>query len=363
MSRIKSLLFLLAFAAQLSLASTTVTYAVGTCKPNLSSFSTIQGALDAMPAPSIVEVCPGTYNEQVVIGTAVTVEGISAGNSTQSIIAPPPGGLVVNATNDQGYPMAAQVFVQSSGNVNLTNLTIDGTGNNVTGNNVQVVGVFYLGSSGTLNHLAVQNQSGNGQGFGVWLQGGIPVPSVTVENSSLRGFDNAGIFTETNSSLSELDASIKGNYVSGVFQFGARLHGGQTASLSGNLVTTFWGIEIDGGGASVSKNTVVNTSPPNYGGGFGVALATGGVPVTSNAIYNYTGSEGLILNSSTAPVTGNTVTESGIAIDFEGTAGDNVHSNTILGAGWGLINVSAGAAPIDTFYNVGTKTCTPWPNC
>lgn len=363
MSRIKTLLFVLVLAAQVPLASATVTYAVGTCEPKLTSFTTIQGALDAAPAPNVVKVCPGTYNEQIVIGTPVTVEGITAGGSSQAVIAPPAGGLTVNATNDYGQPVAAQVFVQSGGQeVNLSNLTVDGTGNNVSAD-IQVVGVFYLGSSGTLDHLAVQNQSGNGTGTGVWLEGGIPVPSVTVENSSVRGFNYCGIEAETNSSLSELDATVKGNYVSGGLQYGILLDAGQTTSLSGNLVTTFWGIEINGGAGSVSKNTTVNPQPANYGGGAGIALYTDGVSVTSNAIYNDTGSAGLTAQSSIARVTGNIIIESGIAIALDGSGSDNVHSNTILGAGWGLINVATGADPKNTFYSVGTITCSPWPNC
>jgi len=364
MARIKTVLLLLALAAQAPLLSATVTYAVGSCEPMLISFTTIQGALDATPSPNTVKVCPGTYNEQVVIGMPVTVEGISDGNSAQAVIAPPSGGLTVNATNDFGDPMAAQVFVQSGGQeVNLSNLTVDGTGNNVTTSNVNIVGVFYLGSSGTLNHLAVQNQSGNGLGTGVWLGGGIPVPSVTVENSSVRGFSNTGIFAETNSSGSELTATIKGNYVSAGALYGIVLRGGETASVSGNLVTTFFGIEVEGGEGSVSKNTIVSSEPDNYTGGAGIALYTDGVAVTSNAIFNYSSSEGIIADSSIAAVTGNTIVDGGIAIDFAGTAGSNVHSNTILGAGWGLTNVSTGATTKDTFYVVGTITCTPWPGC
>jgi hypothetical protein len=56
----------------------------------------------------------------------VTLEGISAGNSGQAVIYPPSTGLVVNATNDLGQPMAAQIFVQSMGAVNLTNLSVEG---------------------------------------------------------------------------------------------------------------------------------------------------------------------------------------------------------------------------------------------
>jgi hypothetical protein len=57
MSRIKSLLFSFALAAQVPLASAKATYAVGTCEPKLPSFGSIQAALNATPSPNVVEVC------------------------------------------------------------------------------------------------------------------------------------------------------------------------------------------------------------------------------------------------------------------------------------------------------------------
>lgn len=365
MSRLKSLLFLLVLAAQVPLASATVTYVVGSCRPSLPSFPTIQSALDAAPPANIVEVCPGTYPEQIVMGgNPVSVEGITAGNSSQAIIAVPAGGLHFSATTDQGYPMYAQVFVQSGGQeVNLSNLTVDGTGNNVTGGG-SLAGVFYLGSSGRLNHLAVQNQNGTDNfGTGIWLQGGIPTANVTIENCIVQGFDNTGIMAETNSSLPELIATINDNYVSGEFPYGIQLLGGETAYVNSNLIAAFWGVLIEGGEGSVSRNKIVQTAPFNYTGGTGISLSTDGVSVTSNEILDSL-STGIAVGSSVAPVTGNTITESGIAIDFEGEAGSNVHSNAILGSGWGLIFVPAGAASSNTFYDTGTIKCgTSWPTC
>ena len=79
MSRINivllSLVIVLTLGASDLLAVTTVTYAAGTCKPSLPSFSTISGALAATPAPNVVLVCPGTYPEQIVITQAVTLPG------------------------------------------------------------------------------------------------------------------------------------------------------------------------------------------------------------------------------------------------------------------------------------------------
>jgi hypothetical protein len=82
-SRVKLyLLIILVFAHGLQ----ATTYVVGTCKPRLRSFSNISAALAATPAPDVVQVCPGTYPEQVEITQPVTLAGIASGNSEQAII-------------------------------------------------------------------------------------------------------------------------------------------------------------------------------------------------------------------------------------------------------------------------------------
>lgn len=58
------------------------TFYVGSCKAG--SFGTISAAVAAVPAGSIVNVCPGTYPEQVVISQALTLKGMLSGNSSQA---------------------------------------------------------------------------------------------------------------------------------------------------------------------------------------------------------------------------------------------------------------------------------------
>lgn len=357
MSRIKTLMFLLAMAAQVSLASATVTRAVGACQPKLISFTTITLALAATPSPNVVKVCPGTYNEQVVITKPVILEGISDGISSGATIAVPPGGLVANATDSFGGSIAAQVLVENvSGEVNLSGLTVDGTGNNVTSATF-VVGVFYKNSPGTVNHVTAQNQNGNNgylAGVGIWLDGGSANPSVTVENSNVQGFDNTGIIAQTNSTVSELTAAIDGNDIgtsSTSFGTGISIGMGGTISASGNLIVGPVNgiVSIEG---SVSKNTVV--------GAVFHGIFTEFASVTSNTIFspNADGltADGIFVDSSTAAVTGNTITESSAfnGVDFNCIAGNNVHSNTIMGAGGGLINVPTSAVTANTYYSVGT---------
>lgn len=350
MTRIKSLLFLLALAAQVTLASATITYAVGSCKPSLHSFTTIMGALGATPLPNVVEVCPGTYSEQVVITIPVTLEGISAGNSAGSYIVPPSSGLVANASDEFGDSLAVQVLVQNvSGEANLSNLYI-GAGGQQTGSSF-IVGVFYHNSSGTMNHIAVTNQSGNGLGAAIWVDGGSNTPTVTVENSDLQRFDYAGVVVKSYNPALTVD--IKGNDVTSSFPNanGVYLIQGGSSSVSSNLIASMAeGILINGGKATISKNKVVAT-------GVGIDIETDEVSATSNTIDDGVGfGIGILANSAVAPVTDNTIAQSNYAIIFNCVAGSNVHSNTILDAGIGLYSVPTGTVSTNTYYNVGTDS-------
>jgi hypothetical protein len=351
MSRIKSLLFLLALAAQVPLASATVTYAVGSCKPSLRSFTGINLALGATPAPNVVEVCPGTYAEEVGIYKPVTLEGISLGNSDQVIITPPSGGLFIDSGDDLGDAVAAQVLVENpTGEVHLINITIDGTGNNVTTQGEFVAGVFYQNSAGTIDHVTVQNQNGNGEGVGIWVEGGSGNPKVVVENDNVQAADFAGIYVEANSSSSEITATISKNNIAngGANSNGVYLGEGLTTTVTGNVISGgFEGIFIDGGVGSASQNKIVGTQ---------VGIEDdAGLSVTSNIIYNTLfgifGGIGIVANTS-APITGNTIVQAPTAIDFKCTAGNNVHSNTILNTTWGLVNVQGGVVSTNNYYNV-----------
>ena len=179
-------------------------------KSGFEVFPSIQYGVTHVPEGSTINICPGTYYEQVTISQSLTLRGVSNGSSSKAIIVVPPGGLAVNATSDYGVSVAAQVLVQNAtGMVSLSNLTVDGSGNNVT--NGLIVGVFYQNSSGAISHVIIQNENGAECGYGVWLEGGSNKPSVTLENSYLQSLGCGGVEVETNSSTAELTATIKAN--------------------------------------------------------------------------------------------------------------------------------------------------------
>ena len=326
---------------------------MGDCKAG--SFPTITAALAATPRPNVVKVCPGTYNEQVNITYAVTLEGIISGNGGDAIIASPPNGLVVNARDDLGDPIAAQVYVEvSPGPISISDITLDAA-NNAVQSPAYVVGIFFQNSSGTVNHVATRNQMGGDGGVGIWIEGGLLLPAVTVENSSIHSFDDIGIWTQTNAAASELTATIKGNDVNGGFgsgviaNFDIAMGPGATTTVSDNhLAGGVTGvIAAESATGSILSNTLITNSTA-------IAINGGGVSVTSNNIF-LSSIEGIVLYSALLPaIRGNTIAGCPIGIELNGFADGNAHSNTIMDAGVGLDQVPAGFTVSNSYFNVGT---------
>jgi hypothetical protein len=341
----------------------TVTYYVGTCKTGPHDFPTITAALTATPPPNVVKVCPGTYPEQVVITQAVILEGMISGNSGEVIIASPPNGLVVNATDDLGDPIAAQLYVEvSPGPISISDITLDAANNEVMAP-AYVVGIFFQNSSGTVNHVATRNQMGGGLralihpagAVGIWIEGGASNPAVTVENSSIRLFDSIGIWTQTNAAASELTVTISGNDVNGGFGAGVIANSdiamgpGATTTVSDNyLAGGVTGVIAAANAAgSIKSNTLITD-------GTAIAISgNGGVSATSNNIF-LSSTQGISVNSTLPVVQHNTITGCPIGIELNGFADGNVHSNTIMDAGVGLDQVPAGFAVSNSYFNVGT---------
>lgn len=327
------------------------TFVVGNCKPG-SNFSSISAAVSTVPAGSIVLVCPGTYNEQVRITKPLTLEGIASGNSDQAVIAPPAGGLATNATNDNGQTLAVQLWVDNApgGPVNITNITVDGTGNGVACTGGFVVGIFYQNSAGTANRVAIRNQKGQGCGVGIWAEGGSALPTVTIENSSVHDVDFIGIHTETNTfGTSELTATIKANDVNvGAATIGIFLKQGSNTTVSANVVIASQdGIEALGGAmGSVSGNTVMNAQ-------IGILAESDGVGVTSNKVFD-SPSIGIAANTAVAAIQSNSIANSNVGIEFHCFANPNVIHNTIEEAQTGINHVPVTLAAPNTFFNVAT---------
>jgi hypothetical protein len=316
-------------------------FAVGTCEPKLVSFSTISAAVAAVPSGSIVEVCPGFYPEQVNISKALTLEGITSGSSDQAIIAVPAAGLVLDASG-----FAVQVEV-TAGPVNITNMTVDGFGNNL-GGSASLIGIFYGdGASGVIKDVTTRNQVDSGRGLGIFASNtNSTSESVTIEDCSIHDFDFIGIEVE-----GKLTATVKANHVNGsnatALVFGIIVD--SAGSITGNAVTgpgplfESEGIDVSDAFATVSDNIVTNWE-------FGI-VDFEPASLTANTVWST--SEAIFLQVAGATVESNAITQaSNTGIDFDCHTG-TVKSNTINAAQTGINNVPSGLSSTNTYFIVG----------
>lgn len=341
MSRLSASLLsavVLLFSAQLALATN---YAVGTCKPSLPSYSTISAAVAGVPAGSTIEVCPGTYSEQVFINQALTLEGIASGNSSDVVIVPPGAGLTT-VTDTYGYTIAPLVEV-TAGPVNISNVTVDGTGNNVGPcPGIWLTGIFYDdGSSGTVNEVTARNMitSGCGSGTGVWAEssGG---DAVTIENSSFHDNEDSSIITNGN-----LVATVKGNTTVGAFY---NVQWFVLGTMTANVFegSGFIGIYSAGSG-TISGNTITNsTSFDVYTYGYGAVFTSNKISASPYGIYLLDLGSGDTFKS-------NTITKTGTAVEFNCYAA-TVATNTINDATTGLDQVPSSFSGSNKFDSVAT---------
>jgi hypothetical protein len=344
-----------------------LTYVVGPCGAG-KFFATIQSALNATPAPTTVEICPGTYSEQLLVTKPVTIEALEGG-STQGLVVvlPPSGGLISNATDDFGSGVAAQVLVLATQGVTLQNLVIDGTGNHISSTSDLVAGVYYEDSSGIVEHVTTRYQQNSLNGVGILLEGGPSNPAVTVEDCSIHDFDYVGILTETNASRSELTATIKENVVvlpppptgltEKVFRSGFDFRAGSTVSVTDNDINAQadFGITLSGTEGVVSGNTIASGVPAAY------VQADSAVSFESNKLVGAGGGTAIAIGTpiSATQIQNNRITnrQKGQGIYFDCHASNGlVNSNTFMDVGIALDDVPAGTSTAgDSFYNVAQE--------
>ncbi len=317
-------------------------FAVGICKPNLPSYASIQTAVSSVPAGSTVEVCPGTYAEQVTIAQPLTLEGVTSGNSSDVVITVPASGLT-GVPGAFGITIFAMVAANAGlgGPVNISNITADGTGNGVCGQG-WLAGIYYFtDSSGTVNEVTVRNLSSCGNNAGVWFDNGDSSnsTSVTLENSSFHDIENSSLITS-----GYVIPTVKGNFL-GAAGFDIQWLGNLAGSVTGNYISSgnccssnFYGP------ATVSGNTFANSTYSLETFGYGTA-------VTSNKFMNV----GYAIQAAGSGDTYklNTITKAQVAIEFYCNL-TTVASNTINDATTGLDQVPASFSGANKFYSVGT---------
>jgi parallel beta-helix repeat protein len=367
------------------------TVEVGSCKKGLTSYTTIQKAVNAAPAGSIIDVCPGNYPEQVSITKNLTLIGVLAGTADAPTVAPPSGGLVTNATDPSGgNPVAAQIVVSSPAtSVTIEHLTVDGKGNKLTGCDGSgssvplMVGIYYQNVSGTITQNAVRNQLQDTadqncpNGLGIYVEsGGGATTTVTVSNNTIHSYQQNGITANGYGDGSAgPSVTIENNSVDGAASTsdaaknGIQIGFGATGKVTSNTsIDNIWSSDSSGdngdagagilvigsSGITVSNNTIGNAQFGIVTESIGTSILANDATITGNKIIGTQIFDGIDLCSNGNTATGNDInssTEAGIHMDDScGSTGSSntAKNNTINEACAGVLTGSGTTGNVDT---------------
>lgn len=184
----------LALAARAAVAATlSVGPAGGSCPDAL--FSRIQDALDAAAPGDAIAVCPGTYEEQLLVTKPVRVTA-RAGATLR-----PPALAATTTSLHSGRPVAAAVVVLAA--ATLRGLDVDASAHGPIGcapGDPLLAGVFVRGASVVLEGAAVHGAelagapAGCGNGVGVLVQGdGVGRARARLDGNTVSAYRRAGI--------------------------------------------------------------------------------------------------------------------------------------------------------------------------
>lgn len=365
---------------------------VGGCISGLANYPTIGAALTGVPAGATIDICPGTYPEQLTISKNVSLVGVNAGNSSQAHLVAPSSGFVSNAmylgtTN----PVDAQIVVQQGVSAfTIANLTIDGSNSGITGCSPDLVGILVQDGSGTINGNAIVNTNLGGQlegcqtGLAVYVESDANGSStVTVSNNDVANFQKNGI---TGNEIAT-HLTITGNTVLGLGNNPANAQNSiQLAyGASGVVVNNVVGNDVYTGGdysatgiliyasanVTVRKNTINDTQGAVFVEGDGNGDADNPT-ITGNEITTTQTYDGIdVCGLFSASITGNIIhgsDQSAIHIDSEcgGNSTASVINNTVNFACAGILvgpGSTASGLTGNAYTNVATNVLTGSDSC
>ena len=306
---------------------------VGTCQAG-TQFASIQAAVTAAAAGSTVSVCPGTYPEQVTILKNLTLKGLSLSGAGAAAIVRPAAGFQANATSSIWGSLAAQILVQQATAVTVSNIEVDGGGQNQCTGDFAWVGILFQGPGGVVTNTTVRNGSMCVQGIGLFADA-VPSP-LKLTNNTL-----SDCFTVC------LEADFDDNLV-----------------VSGNQITstapTFEGIDI------VSPNGPTTVTGNIVAGNFrllALAFNSSGVTMTGNSFLGVPNSVGIYLYTVSQSTVQNNKISGGsqaLVVSDENSGGGNVVTKNIVNnEACGMFRgiVTGDTLAPNTYHTTSAATC------
>jgi parallel beta-helix repeat protein len=372
---------------------------VGSCAGAGIHYTAIQLAVNAASTsgPSTINVCPGTYPEQVTINgySNLTLIGVKSGTTDAAVVVVPNGGVTANTTElGDGDPAAVQILVENSSEVTISHISVDGSNNGLSGGcGTDLVGIYYKNSGGTITDDALRYQEldqadfGCQQGLAILDESSTGTPAITISNNSVHDYDKNGITVDgPGTGNGGPAATVKGNTVIGIgatsliAQNGIQIGFGATGTVSGNYVAddVYTGADYGSSGILVYASSGITVQANIVEGTqLGVATASDSAygsadstQVLSNHIGGTKNFDAIDLCSNSNTAKGNLIysaSESGIHLDDEcsnAATGNTVSGNTISEACAGVLlgPNTASSVGSNTFLN-DENTTYPGDTC
>jgi len=337
-----------------------------------AQYSSIQAAVNAAKQNDTINVCPGTYPEQVTVTKSLSINGVNIAN--QDLILIDPANVLANSTGIvNGSPVAAVILADGAKNVNLSNLTVD-AGNNQFTDNTLLVGIYYRNASGNVDSVVVRNvelqvgSPGAQTGYGIFAQSGNGgSANVTVTNSSVHDYQKNGIVgQEAATTLTAKNNAVAGSGPnSNIAQNGIELAFGAKGTIDSNFVTDhIYSPCTDENNCSAASTNIIlfnagNVKVSNNSVGksqINIALVTNNADASSNFAFQGSLYSTYVVGNSNK-LQNNSIFKSDTDAVFVDGAGNMVQNNNINEAAVGIFQTAASTGTktnANNFYNVGT---------
>ena len=226
-------------------------------------FTTIGSAVSAAAPHDTVRVCPGVYDEQVVITKPLTLQGV-----TGATVKPSP--MVGHTTSlVSGRALAAIVLVKGTTGVTVEGLILDGADNGISScaPSPSPFGVFFRNASGTIRHNTIRNMrlAPGGEacpdGTGILVQrSGRGTSRVSIKFNSIHDYQKNGMTLNEPGSIVDVNSNVvTGSGVAATEdQAGIQLAFGATGQVSENTVTNhLWSACVSADACPVSAPDII----------------------------------------------------------------------------------------------------------
>lgn len=338
-----------------------------------AQYATIQAGVNAAATGETIEVCPGTYPEQVTITKSVTI----AGDNGAIVMPGPVSGNATDVTS--GAPIAAIILVQGATDVTIDGLIVDGSNNGLTQCTPVLIGILYENASGSITHNAVRSMSTpavsgcQGGDAIVVLTGSGQSSAVDIAANSVHDYQKNGITgDEDGTTVTIHDNTVTESApATGAAPNGIQIGFGAAGKINGNTVSgNVWGPCVSvsncsaaGTGILIYESDSVSVKYNSVGTNqFGIAVEGNKAKIENNSVYNSLVPDGIVLMGNDNEATSNTITHSDqAAVAIQGN--DNtVQDNTITDALTGILTVSGSSGNTEsgnTFHDTVTKKADP----